>query len=113
MSHYRLPPKKAFCHEVTYKKIIGEDDWGKPIEETTVIKPVWFNRATLFSRSGNNATAEAPRASITIPFKFVLTEIPAFKTGDKITFEDEEYTVLLSKPLYLEGKLIGHRLEVK
>lgn len=111
MGHYRLPPKKAFCHTIIYKEITGEDDWGMPQEKEHIINHAWFNRASQFTQSGINGSEKAPNASITMPYRY-CGDLPDFKTNTAVSFENEEYTIVLSKPLILEGKAIGWRLEV-
>lgn len=112
MAYYRLPPKKAFCHTIIYDEILGEDDWGKPTTKEHVISYCWFNLASLFSRSGNDSSQNAPNASVTMTYRY-SGELPVFKVADSIKFEGEKYTIILSKPLILNGQEIGWRLEVK
>lgn len=112
MGYYRLPPKKAFCHTITYLAVIGEDDWGKPVTKSIEIKHCWFNRQTLFGRSGNNSAETAANASVTMTYRY-SGDIPDFKVGTSIKYEGDEYAIIVSKPLILNGQEIGWRLEVK
>lgn len=112
MAYYPLPPKRAFCHTISYLVKTGEDDWGKPITDTVEIKHCWFNRATQFTRSGNNSSEMAPNASITMTNRY-SGKIPVFKVEDTVTFDGEDYTIVMSKPLIINGQEIGWRLEVK
>lgn len=112
MAYYPLPPKRAFCHTISYLVKTGEDDWGKPITETVEVKHCWFNRQTLFGRSGNNSTETAANASVTMTYRY-SGDIPDFKVGTSIEYGGDEYTIIVSKPLIINGESIGWRLEVK
>ena len=111
MSYYRLPPKKAFCHSITYKHQIGEDDWGKPTFDETIIDNVWFNLSTKFSRGGNNSSESAPDASVMMTYRY-CGKLPEFKLNTPISYNGDEYNIVLSKPLIVNGQAIGWRLEV-
>lgn len=111
MSYYRLPPKRAFCHSITYKKKNGEDDWGKPIYDEKVINYVWFNLSTKFSRGGNDSSEKAPNASVMMTYKY-SGDLPDFALNTPISFNGTDYTIVLSKPLIINGHEIGWRLEV-
>ena len=113
MTYYRLPPKKAFCHTISYEKRGEEDDWGNAEIVTVEINHCWFNRATLFSRVGNDSSETAPNSSIVMTYRYSGRDIPEFKVKDSVKHEGQEYTIVLSKPLILNGQEIGWRLEVK
>jgi len=111
MGYYRLPPKKAFCHTINFKEVIGEDDWQNPITKNWKIENCWFNYASKFTRSGINASDKAPNASVTMTDRY-CGPLPNFKVDSKISFKGEDYTIVTSKPLILNGQSIGWRLEV-
>ena len=111
MPYYQFPPKSAFPHTIIYKELILKDEWGKETYKETEIRNVWFNLSTKFSRAGNNSADRAPNASITILFRY-SGKLPIFKNQSKISYSGDEYTIILSKELIINGMKIGWRLEV-
>lgn len=111
MVYYRLPPKRAFLHSIVYRQKTGEDDYQKPIYDDKTVNHVWFNLSSTFSRSGNNSTDKAPNASITMLYRY-CGELPVFEKDTPVIFNNQEYNIVLTKELILNGESIGWRLEV-
>lgn len=116
MARLRLPPKKAYPHEIVYKeKVIDDDDiWGngETVKETT-IKHVRVDESYDFKRNGVNATDDMPNALISL-FKKYNANMPEFKNQHTIIFNDKELTILAVIPLYfMSDVVIGYELEVR
>ena len=110
----RLPPKQAFPHEITYKQLDGEDDWGKP----TYSNPVAITHARVdesydFKRASINATNDIPNALI-VAFNHYNDNLPMFEVQGVITYNEKEFTIVSVIPLYfMDNEPIGYELEVK
>lgn len=112
MAYHRLPPRSAFPHSIVYREKIGEDDYQKPTFAGDItVDTVWFNFSTAFSRSGNNSIEKAPNASITMLYRY-CGELPKFKNDSTVIFDGQEFNIIKSKPLLLNGEAMGWRLEV-
>lgn len=110
----RLPPKQAFPHAISYKAIVGEDDWGKPVYSDAInLAHTRFDEGYDFKRQGNNATDDAPNALV-VMFKQYNPDMPTFKNEGIVDFNDKEFTIVNTIPLYaMSNEPIGYELEVK
>lgn len=115
MARLRLPPKKAYPHEIVYKETVVDDDiWGdgETVKETT-LKHVRVDESYDFKRNGANATDDMPNALISL-FKKYNTDMPSFENQNTVMFKDKELTILAVIPLYFTSdEIIGYELEVK
>lgn len=116
MVRLRLPPKKAYPHEITYKeKVVDDDDiWGngETVKETT-LKHVRVDESYDFKRNGVNATDDMPNALISL-FKKYNSNMPNFENQNTITFNGKEFAILSVIPFFAtSNEVIGYELEVK
>ncbi|MGL4697126.1 putative minor capsid protein [Enterococcus larvae] len=109
---FRLPPRKAFPHEIIYKRLTGKDKWQKPVYDELTITHVRFDASFDFKRSSNGASEKMPNALISM-FDRYTGPLPAFATEDEITWNGENYTIVAVVPLYsTSSERIGYELEV-
>jgi len=110
----RLPPKKAFPHSILVRtgKII--DTWGKTTFEKEIVLPnVRFDEDYNFNRASLDASVDMP-SSLIVVFKKYNLELDEIKPEDKVVWEDKEFVVLKTVPLYFDSdEVLGYELEVK
>ena len=110
----RLPPKQAFPHEITYKQLDGEDDWGKPTySDPIAIAYARVDESYDFKRTSINATNDMPNALI-VAFRHYNDDLPTFEAKGVIAYNEKEFTIVSVIPLYFtDNEPIGYELEVK
>lgn len=109
----KLPPRQAFPHEISYKRVTGQDVWGKPEYSVPVsVQATRVDEQYDFKRSGTNATDKMPNALI-VMFKKYNYHLPSFENGGLVTYKGKERTIVAVIPLcYLGDEIIGYELEV-
>lgn len=116
MARLRLPPKKAYPHEIIYKEIVVDDDdiWGNgETDKKTTLKHVRVDESYDFKRNGVNANDDMPNSLISL-FKKYNANMPEFKNQNTVKFNGKELTILAVIPLYFTSdEVIGYELEVK
>lgn len=109
----RLPPKKAFPHEIIYKRLTGKDKWQKPVyDESVTIEHTRFDASFDFKRSTGGASEQMPNALISMFDKY-NKNLPTFSVEDQIEWNGQEYLIVAVVPLYFtSSERIGYELEV-